>query len=236
MVYSLVDPLAKLMGEWSYNPMSVGSILFRIALAFLLGGIIGCERSTKHHTAGFRTYILVTLGSDVCMMVNLALADQADNARLAAGVITGVGFLGAGTILVTTRSQVKGLTTAAALWASCAIGIAIGTCYYMIALVAFVVMIITLTIMPHLERAIQVYSKEFDIHVELLTRPDLKKLIDMLRNDGLVINAITYDPAYANTGLSVYTLSIYVSKSKLRRSDVLLKIKNQEYVNFVEVI
>ena len=97
------------------------SIIARLCLAVLCGGIIGVERGRKGRPAGFRTHILVCLGSALAMMTNAYLIEYyggGDPARLGAQVISGIGFLGAGTIIVTGRQQVKGLTTAAGLWAS----------------------------------------------------------------------------------------------------------------------
>ncbi len=236
MILQALDPLAKIMGSWCYDPSNIWGIIFKILLATILGGGIGAERCTKHHIAGFRTYVLVCLGSTVCMMINSSLSDSSDSVRLAAGVITGVGFLGAGTILVTTRSQVRGLTAAAALWATCALGIAVGANFYSVALISFIVILFTLAILPYLERALQRRSKEFDIHVELNSRPVLKDLIDNLREKGLIINSITYDMSYAQTGLSVYTLTIYVSHTKLKSKDVVEFINRFDYVHFAEVI
>lgn len=94
------------------------TILVRILLAVLIGGLIGMERGMKNHTAGLRTYILVCLGSTMVMMTNQYVTENiggGDPTRLGAQVISGIGFLGAGTILVTNRNRVKGLTTAVGL-------------------------------------------------------------------------------------------------------------------------
>ena len=113
------------------------SILLRLLLAMLFGGVIGLERGRKRRAAGFRTYMLVCLGAALTMLLSQYLhrmlntvwsgaALTIDVSRISAQVINGIGFLGAGTIIVTGRQQVKGLTTAAGLWASACMGIAIG--------------------------------------------------------------------------------------------------------------
>lgn len=110
----------------SFNQVS---IIIRLVLATLFGGIIGIEREAKRHSAGFRTFTLVCLGSALATIVNLYLWDitgNTDTARISAAVVSGVGFLGVGTIIVTSRNQVRGLTTAATLWATAALGIALG--------------------------------------------------------------------------------------------------------------
>ena len=115
----------------------IGTILLRLCLALLCGGIIGLERAKKHQSAGFRTYMLVCLGSTLTMLLgqyeyyltHIADSGSADVSRLGAQVINGIGFIATGTILVTDRQEVKGLTTAAALWASACMGLAIGVGY-----------------------------------------------------------------------------------------------------------
>ncbi len=109
------------------------SISLRILIAGGVGCLIGLERESKNHPAGFRTYLLVCLGSCLVMMTNQFLYttySSGDPARLGAQVISGIGFLGAGTILVTRNNQVRGLTTAAALWATACIGLAAGAGFY----------------------------------------------------------------------------------------------------------
>ena len=116
----------------------IGTILLRLCLALLCGGIIGLERAKKHQSAGFRTYMLVCLGSTLTMLLgqyeyyltHIAGSGSADVSRLGAQVINGIGFIATGTILVTDRQEVKGLTTAAALWASACMGLAIGVGFY----------------------------------------------------------------------------------------------------------
>lgn len=98
-----------------------------------MGGVIGLERDLKNHAAGFRTYILVCLGSSIVMMTNQFIFNNyelGDPARMGAQVISGIGFLGAGTIMVTNHNHVKGLTTAAGLWSAACIGLAIGIGFY----------------------------------------------------------------------------------------------------------
>lgn len=94
-------------------------MLIRILLAVLLGGIVGMERGIKNKLAGLRTFILVSLGSAVIMMTNQYIHQiygEGDPVRMGAQVVSGIGFLGAGTIMVTSKNQIKGLTTAASLW------------------------------------------------------------------------------------------------------------------------
>lgn len=116
------------------------SAFVRLFLAMLLGGILGYGREKKHLPAGFRTYMVVCLGSALSMMVGIYVTDitgAADASRIGAQVVSGISFLGAGTILVTRQNQVKGLTTAAGLWAVACMGLALGAGFYSGALICF---------------------------------------------------------------------------------------------------
>lgn len=172
------------------------------------------------------------------MMTNQFISDSADVARLGAGVVTGIGFLGAGTIMVTSRNQVRGLTTAAALWACGCVGLAIGIGFYTMAIAAAIVILLALVLLPKIEQSLQDRAKLVDIHIELLSRPDLKKLLEYVRSNNIQVLSIAYDPAYANTGLSVYSIALKINKNeqgKYIKHDLLLKnLKALEYVNYVE--
>jgi len=122
---------------------------FRVVLAFALGSIIGLEREKKGRSAGFRTHILVCVGSALIMIVSLYMHDlyggvaSLDPARIAAGVITGIGFLGAGAI-IRSQEQVRGITTAASIWVSSAIGLAVGCGLVAISIVVVIIAFVTL--------------------------------------------------------------------------------------------
>ncbi|MTI61462.1 MAG: MgtC/SapB family protein [Firmicutes bacterium] len=121
-------------------------VLINLILALVLSGLIGFERERHERPAGLRTHILVGVGATIIMMVSLSMHkihSENDAGRIAAQVVSGVGFLGAGTIIKEGFS-VKGLTTAASLWATAAIGLAIGANYYFLAIITTLVVIITL--------------------------------------------------------------------------------------------
>ena len=167
--------------------LSFVTVLLRLLLAVLCGGAVGLERERKGRPAGFRTHILVCVGAVLCMMTNqylLQFIGSTDTARLGAGVLTGISFLGAGTIMVTGQRQVKGLTTAAGLWASAAMGLAIGVGFYEAALLACAVIFIV-------ERALQNVScqrqrvKHMELYLELRDTHALGELIATLRSRNL---------------------------------------------------
>ena len=137
------------------------SILINLLLAFVFGGIIGYLREIEGKTAGLRTHILVCVGSTLLMQVSvnvLTLSALADPGRIAAGVVTGIGFLGAGTIL-RGGNGVKGLTTAASIWITSAIGLALGINLYLGAFAATLVTAFTLQVLGYMEKKMPKNSK-----------------------------------------------------------------------------
>jgi len=123
---------------WLLEP-NLLTLLIRTLLALICAGVIGFERGAHGSAAGLRTHILVCLGTMIamCTGVFVSMYYQADAERIGAQVVSGIGFLGAGTIMVN-RGHVKGLTTAAGLWASACIGLAIGTGFYEAAIIGTV--------------------------------------------------------------------------------------------------
>ena len=147
--------------------LNIVTMMLRILLAVLCGGLIGLERERKNRPAGFRTYMLTALGATLTVLLSLqldqmlhgpwrALAESIgatqDVSRFGAEAAKGIGFLGAGTIIITARQQVKGLTTAAGLWASACLGLAIGAGFYACAFISMLFMIACMYALPPLER------------------------------------------------------------------------------------
>ena len=145
--------------------LNIYSTVFRISLAVILGGIIGLERGHHGRAAGLRTHILVCLGAAMSAIIGVysvkVLELGGDPMRIAAQVVSGIGFLGVGTIMIRNGEHVTGLTTAAGLWATAAIGLALGIGFYIAALLAFIFVIITMVIFVKLE--ISVKNKSFYI-------------------------------------------------------------------------
>lgn len=234
----ILDPIVEKFNQLG-DVTNILTICVRILAAIICGGILGLERERKKHAAGFRTYILVCLGSAVVMMLNdfLTIKSGSDAARLGAQVISGIGFLGAGTILITSKNRIKGLTTAAGLWTSACTGLAIGAGFYTLAFIASLSILIILSTMPLLEILFQKKSAFYEIQVELYEKIKLKDLIDFLRSNNVKILSIEKNPAYHDSGLSVYTL-LFVAKGKkkLKRNDFISDIQNLDYVNYCEEI
>ncbi len=238
----IVDPITKVIGDWAAE-INFWSIVFRLAIAIVLSFLIGLERSSRNHAAGLRTYILVTLGAAVAMLTNQFVFESfgtGDGARLGAQVISGIGFLGAGTIMVTSRSQIRGLTTAAGLWASACMGLAIGVGFYTLAITATVAILICFTVLQGVENNLKDRSRSFTIHIELTDSCYLRDLINFIRHSDLVIQRVEANPAYASSGLAVYTIYLE-NRNKKDIKDMLhipyiSAIRDLEYVNYVEEI
>lgn len=140
--------------------LNFSTVVFRVVLSVLLSGLIGMERDIKHRSAGLRTHMLVSLGATIIMITNEYIyyiypEAQIDITRMGAQVVSGIGFIGAGTILVTSDNRVKGLTTAAGLWVAAAIGMAVGIGYYELAILSAITVLIIVTFLRPVKRAIQ---------------------------------------------------------------------------------
>lgn len=164
-----------------FGELSVIDIICRVVLSLVIGGIIGMERGIKNHAAGFRTYMLVCLGASLVMMTNQYICmifSNGDPSRLGAQVISGVGFLGAGTILITKDNRVKGLTTAAGLWSAACIGLAIGIGFYQGAIVVGVAVIMIMTAFQKLDLYFQSNSKHMNLYLGFASNEALNYFIE----------------------------------------------------------
>ena len=179
---------------------SFPSMMLRVLLAMLMGGIVGFEREKKRRPAGFRTYMLVALGAAMTVMLSqyldymlnhqwLATASRigikTDVSRFGAQVINGVGFLGAGTIIVTGRQEVKGLTTAAGLWASACMGLAIGAGFYECMIVGVALIVFSMKLLPLIEDAMLSSSRNMTIYVEMDSFENLGNIVNRIKAEGV---------------------------------------------------
>ena len=168
-----------------FRDFTLASVALRMLLTVLCGGLIGIERAFKRRSAGFRTHILICLGAAMTTMTSLYLVlvmhYYTDLARLGAQVIAGIGFIGAGTIIVTRRHRVKGLTTAAGLWVTASMGIAIGAGLPGPALICFVLILITNYYMHYMTRYVEDHTRTMELYVEL-ERSAVPELIDFIKD------------------------------------------------------
>jgi putative Mg2+ transporter-C (MgtC) family protein len=215
------------------------SIILRLVLAIILGGAIGFERGRTGRPAGLRTHILVCLGSTLAIMTNQYIwqhFDVGDPARLAAQVISGIGFLGAGTIIVTGRHQVKGLTTAAGLWATACMGLAIGIGFYKAAIAACILIVFSTVVLHRLDNSMLSKSKVLDIYIEFNKMIALTSILDGMRKNEVQIDSIEMVRPPVDTNMTAAAIMTLRLKKKSVKLDVITKINAIEGVEFVEEI
>ena len=230
--------ISKLLGVWSQQPLHPASILFRILVAFVFASIIGSERATKRHPAGLRTFILVALGAVFAAMCDRYMIAKYKIPLISAASIISQAIISSNSILFSSKSQLKGLTTTVSLWATGIISLCIGFGLYDTAAIGFIAMTFCVGAFPALERWIKGHSSLFEIHVELISRDKLQLFISTLRQFGLKIEEIEYNPAYANSGLGVYTLQL-IKGDKLKKqshAEIIEALSALEYVQFIEEI
>ena len=168
----------------NFSFADLGVAAFRVFAALIVGGIIGMERGRQGRAAGMRTHILVCLGATLTSMTGMyayeVLGVGNDPLRIAAQVISGIGFLGVGTILIKGRFQITGLTTAAGIWCAATIGIALGIGYYEGALVTFIASVTAVTIMHRLEYKITRRHTRFGMYIEIISAEKVRDIIEHL--------------------------------------------------------
>ncbi len=217
-----------------------GAVAFRLALATLLGSIVGWERLIRHHSAGIKTFALVSLGSAVATALNIYLAMMpglnADVSRIPAGVVSGIGFLGAGTILVTGKKQIKGLSTAASLWVTSCMGMAIGAGYLLVGVSTFLLVAFANMVLLHLSNKVEEYSKYMSIYIEINKNNGANKLTKHITDMGFRINSISKSKEKTIMA-SDTALIIDIDLDRNRsHTDLLNMFRDLDYVNYVEEV
>ena len=235
------DIIASVLGDWSVG-LTVGSILLRILLSILLAAVIGWERSSKRHAAGLRTFILVSLASTLAMLLDLDLSAHYDGHLflISAASVLSIAVISVNSILFNSRNQIKGLTTSAGLWACGIIGLLIGAGLYTVTLLSFAGLLAGLSLFPKVERYLKNRSNHFEVHIELKSPGFLQDFVTTIRKLGLTIDDIEANPAYAGSGLSVYTVSISIHSEDLKKykthEEIIEALRSLEYIRHIEEI
>ena len=166
-------------------------VAVRMLLAVICGGVIGIEREYKRRPAGFRTHILICLGAAMTTLTSqfmaLNLYYATDLARLGAQVVAGIGFIGAGAIIVTRRHRVKGLTTAAGLWAAAIVGLALGGGFYEGGVIATILILAAELLFSKLEYRMLDNAPEINLYMEYIDHSCMEKVLSLYRERGLKI-------------------------------------------------
>jgi len=197
-------------------------IILKILLAAMLGGIIGMERELSHKEAGLRTNILIAIGSTLITILSCkiaALSQTADPARLTAQIVSGIGFLGAGAI-IQARFAVHGLTTAATIWTVAAIGIAVGSGFYLVAFLVAIFVVMVLTVFKFL---LAYLEKQKQIYVYLITTDEKASLLVDIRQVLTELN-IHYSSARLNRKDGNYEFEILFNTSENKNRDFIEKV------------
>ncbi len=211
--------------------------IIKLNLALLCGGILGIERGRKKRPAGFRTYMLVCLGSALVMMTNQYISIEygtGDPARMGAQVISGIGFLGAGTIIVTGHNRVKGLTTAAGLWAAACIGLSIGIGYYEVAIISCIMIFIIMSLLHSLDERVTAATKVLDIFVEFDRLSNMGNFIDYLRKLEIRISDLEIVRSKSVEDLGVAAIITLRLPRKQKHEEIMSILHESEGVKFIE--
>jgi putative Mg2+ transporter-C (MgtC) family protein len=225
------------MMDW-LREFNIWTILIRLFLAALLGGVIGLERGRQRRAAGLRTHILVCIGAALTAMVGFYARDilgieNSDPLRVSAQVISGIGFLGVGTIMLKGRFQIVGLTTAAGLWVTAAIGLSVGAGFYEGGVIAFLISVFTVMVLNKIERHINEHHSSFGIYIEIKSDEYVRECISFLKTS---YHAHDIQVTVPRSGVSG-NVGIEVSvdsgvKDKIKLEDVTNVLHKNEYVVF----
>lgn len=171
--------------------ITIASIFLRLVLAVVCGGIIGMEREFKRRPAGFRTHILICLGAALATMTSqflfMNMHYYLDMARMGAGVVSGIGFMGAGTIIVTRHQRVRGLTTAAGLWVAAIAGLALGAGFYEGGIFTTVLTLMAELLFSRLEYRMLKNAAEFSLYAEYIDKACIEELLRLFREADMKI-------------------------------------------------
>ena len=202
-----------------FRELTPTSIIIRIVAACFIGGLIGLERETNNHPAGLRTYMMVCVGACLIMMTNqysFQLGASGDPMRLGAQVVSGIGFLGAGTIIVTRHNKIKGLTTAAGLWSAAGVGLALGIGFYEAAITAAVCIYLILTLLHQWEHRLRKKVRRMELYIELKKDILPSVLIQNLRAMNINVERIHF--AQENT-LNENAQPMVLSLKSIKKND-----------------
>lgn len=229
-------------GYWNYivdvaGSLSTAGIVVRLLFAMVTGVLIGFDRSLKGRGAGIKTHTLVCIGSALVMItseyLNIKFGDQADLSRMGAQVISGVGFLGVGTIIVTGKNQVKGLTTAAGLWTCACVGLAIGIGFIEGALIALIFIMLTFTFLWKVDIIIHRYAKVFDLYIEFETNKGISVFLQSMHEMNVRIHSMEISKSKIKGEGPNAILNIGI-KRPLNGVEVMDYIRNMDCVRYVE--
>lgn len=227
------NSFADIFRDWSNI-----AILLRLLFALVVGTIVGIDRGLKRRGAGVKTHVMVCLGSALVMITSEYMAihfnQKVDMARLGAQVISGVGFLGVGTILVTGKNQVRGLTTAAGLWVCACIGLAAGIGFVEGALITFLLVMATFRILAKLDVIVRRFSKIFDLYLEFDTNRNVSCFLKEMRKRGIKTEVLGISKEKNPEKITTAIVSVEINKREKGHLNLLDEIRELDFVKYVE--
>ena len=215
------------------------SVIVRLMLSTFAGAIIGLERRLHGKSAGVKTFSLVCLGSSLVMVTNEFLMDSypsGDVARLGAQVISGVGFLGVGTIIITGRNYVKGLTTAASLWTTACLGIAFGSGYIAAGLIALLFVFLIMTVLSGIGRRADAYTPYIHLYLEIGREAGIEVLYDYVQENDFRISSIDKQQKLAINDKDLSLLVEIDLHKRLNHAEIVEALSKLEAVHYIEEI
>ena len=212
------------------------AVALRVFAAVLIGGILGLERGMKNRPAGLRTYMLVCVGACVVMLTNqyaYQVFGVGDPVRMGAQVVSGIGFLGAGTIIVTRRNQIKGLTTAAGLWAAAGVGLALGVGFYEAAIAGTLAVFIVIAMLQKMDNKLHRRSKQLEAYIELSTI-SLGDFLRTMREADIEVSDVQRESSEdESSGVRAYVATLK-GKNRKSHTELMEKVLEIPGVVFVE--
>ena len=213
------------------------AVVLRILCALVVGGLLGLERGLKNRAAGLRTYMLVCVGACIIMLTNqyiFQVFGSGDPVRMGAQVVSGIGFLGAGTIIVTRRSQIKGLTTAAGLWSSAGVGLALGIGFYEAALVGGLAIFIIMTLLQRMDDRMHRKNRVMEVYFELASTISLGDFLRQVRDQEVEVSNIQREQdSDAEDGVRSY-IALLNTKNRRAHADLLQQLQQISGVVYLE--
>lgn len=213
------------------------SVGLRILAAVILGGIIGLERGLRNRPAGLRTNMLVCIGACMVMITNQYIHQiygTGDPVRMGAQVVSGIGFLGAGTIIVTAHNRIKGLTTAASLWAAACVGLAIGIGFYEVAVIGCGAIFLVLTLLHVWDERMHRSTRSIEVYIELEPDVSLGEFLSRAREAGIIFSALQTERSVPYGSIAFFASA---KGRKRTHQDILLNnIRSLKGVRFSEAL
>ena len=212
------------------------AVAVRIFAAVIVGGILGLERGMKNRPAGLRTYMLVCVGACVIMLTNqyiFQVFGSGDPVRMGAQVVSGIGFLGAGTIIVTRRNQIKGLTTAAGLWSAAGVGLALGVGFYEAAVVGTLAVFFVMTLLQKMDNKLHRRSRQLEAYIELSTI-SLGDFLRTMRESDIEVSDVQRESGEEESEGTRAYIATLKGKTRKNHQELMEKVLAIPGVEFVE--